>query len=79
MLGELLFSPEIRLCFLVISCHRDRQVRKNLNWVSLHQHLSHSFNQVTKTHEKIKAALQNDGYSKSRVPKPKGSQVNRDR
>lgn len=56
-----------------------QQVMKDLNWISLHEHLSHSFNQVSNPHYKIKAAIQNDVYSKSRIRKPKGSQFNRDK
>lgn len=54
-------------------------IMKDWNWTSLHRYVSHSFNQVANPHYKIKAAIQNDGYSKSRIPKWEGSQFNRDK
>lgn len=46
---------------------------KDLNWISLRQHLSHSLNQVANPHYKIKVTV------KVGPPKAQVSQVNRDK
>lgn len=61
-------SPGTRLYFQVISCHGNRRLMKDLNWIFLHPRLSHSFNQVTNPHYKIEVTVK-AGPQKQRSPR----------